>query len=949
MLPVSSAQQRLWFLDQLDPGNPAYNLPVAVRLIGPLNVTALEKSFQGLIQRHEILRSTLTLQNQQPVQVVHDKRASSAFHLTVLDLRGEPRGDTPKDTDTDPRLQAVLSKAIRQPFDLSSDHLLRGTLIQRHDNEHILLLVMHHIIADDWSMGVLVQELATLYPALAANQPITLPDLPIQYADFAVWQQQQLQSGQLQPQLDYWTQQLADLTPLQLPSARARPNPPSRQGAKQTWTLSPQLTTALRHLSQKTDVTLFMLLLGAFKTLLYRYTGCPDVVVGSPIANRNQPEIQTLIGFFVNTLVLRSHLQPDLTFLNLLSQIRETTLEAYEHQDLPFEKLVEALHPDRSLHQPPLFQVWFALHNAPLPDLNMGPLTLEPLSLQPDTVQFDLSLEVMESPETLTVAIEYDLDLFDAPTIGRWFEHWQTLLTGIVAHPEQPLSELPLLPATEQHQVLVEWNKTQRNYAQVGCFHHLFEQQVKKSPRAIALVFEDQQLTYQDLNQQANQLAHYLQTLGVESGTLVGFCLERSPAMLISLLAILKAGGAYVPLDPSYPVERLRFMLQDSQIEVLVTQQHLAVEPPISTPNVIILERDQAIIAQHSPDNLKTEVTPDHLAYVIYTSGSTGQPKGVMIEHRALMNFTLAATEVYEIEASDRILQFASISFDTAAEEIFPALTQGSTLVLRTEAMLHSFSEFLAACQVAEITVLDLPTAFWQQMVIELTAKRASLPMALRLIIIGGEAVSPQAVADWQQIGAGVRLVNSYGPTETTVVAMVHDLSRDLSHDLQVSSTAPVAIGRPLPNVQSYVLDAAQKPVPIGIPGELYIGGKGLARGYLNRPNLSAERFIRNPVIEVLSDLQVAEGDYLYRTGDRVRYRADGNLEFLGRLDDQVKIRGYRVELGEIEAVLQQHPTVQNAVVMLREDSPGQKRLAAYIVLHQALKPADSLEAFVEK
>ncbi|MBW4483046.1 MAG: amino acid adenylation domain-containing protein [Tildeniella torsiva UHER 1998/13D] len=925
IFPVASAQQRLWFLDQLEPGNSAYNLPIAVRLWGALNSSALQQSFQSLIQRHEILRTTFTTVEQQPMQVVHPDRA---FQLTILDLTAA--------SDPNIQLQKIVRSASCQPFDLSQDQLLRGTLIRLQEREHVLLLVMHHIIADNWSMGVLVQELATLYPALVENRPAALPDLPIQYADFAVWQQEQLQAGQLQPQLDYWTQQLADLTPLQLPSDCARSSAPGRQGAKQTWTLSPQLAIALRQLSQATDVTLFMLLLAAFKALLYRYTGQSDVVVGSPIANRNQPEVQPLIGFFVNTLVLRSQLHPQLTVRELLSQIRQTTLAAYDHQDLPFEKLVEALQPDRSLHHTPLFQVWFALHNAPWAELTMGNVTLEPISLEPNQVQFDLSLEVIDTSHNLTVAIEYDQSLFENSTIARWFEHWQTLLWGMVTDPDRRLAELPLLSAAEQHQLLVEWNLPLTHDEPICCIHHCFEQQVERTPDAIALVFEDQQLTYQAVNQQANQLAHYLQTLGVEPETLVGLCLERSPALIIALLGILKAGAAYVPLDPSYPAERLAFVAQDSEIEILVTQSDLtaALLKTFPAGTVVALDRIQTQLTQHPQTNPQSAVRPDHLAYVIYTSGSTGQPKGVMVEHRALAHFTQAAVEEYGVTACDRVLQFASISFDAAAEEIFPALTQGATLVLRTEAMLHSFSEFLHRCQTAAVTVLDLPTAFWQQLSVELVADQAQLPEALRLVIIGGEAVLPQAVRAWQQLETGVRLVNSYGPTETTVVATVCDLT-----DVATDVTAPVPIGRPLPHGQCYVLDAEQNPVPIGIPGELYIGGAGLARGYLNRPELTTDRFMANPF---------GTGK-LYRTGDRVRYRPDGILEFLGRVDDQVKLRGYRIELGEIEAVLAQHPAVQQAVVVLREDQPGQKRLVAFVVLNRPTQAEEFQEFLAQR
>ncbi len=902
--PLSFAQQRLWFLDQLEPGTPFYNLPAAVRLQGNLNVLGLQESFNAIVGRHEALRTTFSQVNGQPRQTIAPANSFAPVPLPVVDLQELP----PSARELE--VQQLAFNESQQPFDLQQAPLLRTTLLQLNPQEFVLLLTMHHIVADGWSIGVLIQELAAFYQAFHTPHPAphTLPTLPIQYADFAVWQQT-LQKDLLETQLAYWKQQLQEAPPfLELPTDRPRPPEQTYQGATQSIGLSRSLTEALKNLSREANATLFMTLLAAFKTLLYRYTNQSDLVVGTTIANRNRAELEGLIGIFINTLVLRTNCADNPSFCELLERVRQTTLAAYAHQDLPFEKLVEELQPDRSLSHNPIFQVMFQLRNAPLPALELPEVKLSVMSIATHTTQFDLSLDITETSDELQVLIEYSTDLFDATTITRMLGHFQILLAGIVADPDRSLSSLPLLSTTEQQQLL-NWNQTQVDYPAV-CVHHLFEAQVERTPDAIAVVFADQQLSYRQLNDRANQLAHDLQKLGVGAEVLVGICVDRSLEMIVGVLGILKAGGAYVPLDPTYPIERLAWMLKDAQVPVLLTQQHLVSQLPPNAATIVCLGQN---LTQQSTANPISNTTPDNLVYVIYTSGSTGQPKGVMIEQRSLVNYTQAAIANWKLNRGDRVLQFASFSFDTSAEEIFPCLTSGATLVLRTETLISSIAAFLQTCKAQKLTVLDLPTAYWHELTAGLAQAQLTLPDSVRLVIIGGEKAQIDRLTLWQQVSDRVRLLNTYGPTEATIVATQWECKSALS----------VPIGAPISNVQIYVLDSGLQPVPIGVSGELYIGGVGLARGYRDRPDLTAEKFISHPF---------TPGARLYKTGDWGRYLPDGNLEYLGRIDNQVKLRGFRIELSEIELALNSHDSIQTAIVRLREDSSS-KRLVAYLVL----------------
>lgn len=919
-LPLSFAQQRLWFLDQLTPGSSVYNISGAVEIQGLLNVAALEKSLNQIIQRHEIWRTSFKAVDGEPLQVI---APSFSFTLKKVDLRLIVKKEQ---IDT---VKFLIEKEAEQPFNLSKAPLLRATLLQLDKDNYVLILTIHHIVFDAWSMGVLIGELVLLYEANSLDIPHPLPELPIQYADFACWQRQWLQGEVLSTQLAYWKQKLSGKLPLlQLPTDRPRSPQPTFQGAKRSLTLSKTLSQALKNLSQQSGITLFMTLLAAFKTLLYRYTGQADLLVGTATAGRNLPEVEQLIGCFVNTLVLRTDLSGNPTFLHLLEQVREVALAAFNHQDLPFEKLVEELQPERHLNYSPLFQVGFAFYNAPRTELKLPGLTLSSQPIDSGTAKLDLTLSFKETEEGLTGCLEYKTELFDAATINRMLAHFQTLLVGIVANPKQPLDELPLLTTAERQQLLWEWNHTQTDYPNDVCIHQLFEAQVERSPDAIALIFNDSTLTYQELNTQANQLAHYLRSLGIKPEMSVGVCMERSLLTIVSILGILKAGGVYLPLDPKYPKERLAFTIEDARLSMLLTQQSLTIEAGKST-TVVFLDRESEIIAQHSSTNLNQVVTPDNLAYIIYTSGSTGKPKGVLLAHRGLCNLATAQIQAFDIRPDSRLLQFASLSFDASISEIFMALVAGATLCLATTEALLPGANLLRLLRDRAITTVTLPPSVLAVLPVE------ELP-ALQTIIVAGEACSADIVSRW---GRDRRFFNAYGPTEGTVCATIAECT-----DTQNQPS----IGRPIANTQVYILDRHLQPVPIGVLGELYIGGIGLAQAYLNRPDLTQEKFIPNPFINFklsIWDFELSNQDNnlrspktdnlksnrLYQTGDLARYLPDGNIEFLGRIDHQVKIRGFRIELGEIETVLRQHPDVLTCVVVADKDR-FDKRLVAYII-----------------
>jgi amino acid adenylation domain-containing protein/non-ribosomal peptide synthase protein (TIGR01720 family) len=926
-LPLSFAQQRLWFLDQLEPGSPFYNIPSAYRIHGELNVDALQKSLNVMVQRHESLRTSIQTVGGKAGQKIQPK-VEVTIPITNLSSLAE------KEREED--VQRRIVEEARKPFNLQAAPLFRTHLLRLTNEEHVLLLTMHHIISDAWSMRVFIREIAFLYSGFINNEPLALPEQEIQYADFALWQRTWLKGEVLDKQLNYWKKQLAaSNTRLDLPISKPRPAVQSYHGAHISFQLDTGLAEKLRAISMRQGATLFMTILAAFKTLLYRYSGQDDINIGTPIANRNRSAIENIIGFFVNTLVMRTDLSGNPTFTDLLKRVHEAALGAYAHQDLPFEKLVEAVQPERDLSHTPLFQIMFVLQNTPMRVEQTSGIRLEFLEVENKISQFDLTLTIIEQPDHLFGGFEYNTDIFEQESIERMIEHFKIILKAIADNPDIPINSISMLPDSERNKLLVNWNDTITDVPENLCIHHLFERQAAATPEAIALIAGDKQLTYNELEGRANQLARHLRKAGIEPESRVGISVERSPEMIIGLLGILKAGAAYVPLDPNYPKDRLTFMTQDADIVVMLTQQHLAKEFPESNIIITCLDSDWPNIGSESRDPLKdTGINPQNTAYIIYTSGSTGTPKGVLVSHQSVVNHNLAAEKDFKLSAADRVLQFATINFDAAGEEIYPTLNNGGTLVLRGKEILLSGSDLLDLIKKHELTILDLPTAYWHQLVSEINEMNERIPESVRLVILGGDKASPERFITWNKLGGyKIRLLNTYGPTETTIVSTSYETTRS---DKQMEKPADLPIGRPIANTQAYILNQNLQPVPIGIPGELHIGGVGLAHGYLKRPDLTAEIFIPNPFSK-------EPGRRLYKTGDLVYYRADGHINFIGRVDNQVKVRGFRVETGEIESALIQHPALKEATVIAREDTPGVKRLVAYYILKVAgkLKPND--------
>lgn len=927
-LPLSFAQQRLWFLDQLDPGNTAYHIPYAVRLAGRLEIEALEQSLSELVRRHEVLRTTFSMIEGQAAQIIHPAQPLS---VPVTDLQQVSEDE--RQTET----QRLMEEETRRVFDLEHGPLLRASLLRLDEMEHVLILVMHHIVFDAWSIPVLLHELGALYQAYASGQPSLLPDLPVQYADFAHWQRGWLQGEALAEHVAYWRAQLADLTTLELPTDHPRPPVQTFRGAHQSFTLPDALVQSLYDLGRTEGVTLFMTLLAAFQTLLHRYTTQVDISVGTPIANRNYREIEGLIGFFINTLVLRTDLSGDPPFVELLRRVREAAINAYAHQDLPFEKLVEELQPDRDLSRTPFFQVLFTVRNLQQTSFSLPDLTLHGLEVETGTSKLDLLMLVDETEQGISFGFEYNTDLFDHATITRMAKHFQNLLAGITAAPKLQLSRLPFLTDEERRQLLFDWNATSHAYPQEQCIHSLFEQQVERTPDAVAVVFEDQELTYREVNCRANQLAHYLRGLGVGPDTFVGILMHRSLEMIVSVLGILKAGGAYAPLDPAYPQERLAYMLENTRTKVLLTQEHLVGTVPDPEIRKVLVDADWGVIADMSHDNPHSDVTADNLIYVTFTSGSTGKPKGIAMVHRSLRNLLEWQFTETDLPAGARTLQFASLSFDVSFQDMFSTWGMGGTLVMITEEMRRDIAALSEVLTDKEIHRLFIPAVALQQLA-EGFGSLKQISASLRKVIAGSEQLQITRAIDrlFTEL-KDCSLHNEYGPSETHVVTNL-----DLPASVAAWPERP-SVGRPIYNSQIYILDRQMQPVPVGVPGELHIGGAGLARGYLNRPDLTADRFIPDP-------LGAETGARLYRTGDLARWLPAGEIEFLGRMDFQVKIRGFRVELGEIEAVLSNHPAVRETIVLAREDNPGDKRLVAYMVLAQENKPTISeLRSFLRK
>ena len=908
--PLSFAQQRLWILEQLDPANPVYNIPLAIRLKGPLDQQALNATLDEVVSRHESLRTRFVLRDEDPIQIV-DPHAQQK--LTFVDLQ---------DVNPESREAAAMSHALEEarcPFRLDQAPLLRVTLIQLAPNDHLLVVVMHHIISDGWSMVVLLREVMGLYEAFHAGRPSPLKSLPIQYADYAVWQRQRLQNETLQSLVDYWSRRLHDVPTLNLPTDRPRSIEARQAGATETVRLPLSLSNQLRETARREGATPYMLLLAAFDVLLGRYSGQDDFAVGSPIAGRIGKETEGVVGFFVNSLAMRVNLADDPQFLSLLGQVRQSTLEAFQYQELPFEKLVDALNPERSATSHPVFQVSFSLENSPWPEVDIAGLQVSVVPLDSGTSKFDLSFTARELKDGLEVSAEYSTSLFDRGAIQRMLRHYECLLESIAADPELPISRLSMLSEEERGQVLVEWNGAARATLPSRQVIDLFAEQVERSPDGLALIDGPRHLSYRELDERSNRIAHCLQSRGVGRESIVAIRLHRSAELIATIWGVLKAGGAYLPLDPYMPAERLKLIIEDARANVVVTEGGLLDELPPGIEHVLCVDTDAEEIGRCSSDRLAARPTPEDLAYIIYTSGSTGRPKGVMIEHRALAHFVSSAADLYAITAADRMLQFASASFDAHVEEVFVCLTHGGTLILRDDDMLDART-FLDRCEKSGLTFTSLPTGFWHELVAAMASENLSLPASVRVMVIGGERALPERVATWfRHSGSRARLINSYGPSETTVAATAADLNS--AHGLRKF----VPIGRPMANMWAYVLDQHGQPAPVEVPGELHIAGECLARGYLNQPELTRDRFVTDP----FSTTPTAR---MYKTGDVVRWNGDGQIEFIGRTDHQVKIRGFRVEPGEIEKVLRDHSALSDVVVVVRERAAHDLQLVAYVV-----------------
>ncbi len=905
---LSYAQQRLWFFWQLDPDNTAFNIPAALQLQGPLDIDALRHSFEALISRHESLRTTFTQDQEQAVQVIHP---AAAFNLQMEHAEGVALEDQPL------RIEAFVERVASQPFDLERGPLLRVSLLQLAEDNHVLVVAMHHIVSDGWSVPIMIEELIALYQAHRQGAVAQLPALAVQYADYAAWQRQWMEAGERERQLTYWQAQLGGEQPvLQLPADRPRPAVQDQAGADHEIPIDAALAHRLKQLAIRENCTLFMVLLASFQALLHRYSGQEQIRVGVPVANRTRAEAERLIGFFVNTQVLQAQLHSRMPFNELLAQVKANALGAQAHQDLPFEQLVEALQPERSLSHSPLFQVML---NHQYEEAGVAPaiegLQVKNLSWKRQTAQYELTLNTLEQPQGLSATLSYATALFDAGTVARISGHWLNLLQAVCRDPAQSIGELPLLSADEQRTLLEDFNRSHYTGGHGDCVQQSIEARAQHTPDATALLFGTQSMSFAELNRRANRLAHKLVELGVKPEVLVGIALERSMDMVVGLLAILKAGGAYVPMDPEYPRERLAFMIEDSAIALLLTQQHLLDVLPIpDTVTCLVIDQDSARLQAYSEDNLPCRVEPEHLAYMIYTSGSTGRPKAVCVAHGPLSMHCQAIGQLYGMTAQDCELHFMSFAFDGAHERWLTTLTHGGRLLIRDNS-LWSVEQTYAALHQYQVSVVAFPPVYLQQLAEY--AEHFPEPPPVRIYCFGGDAVPNASFELVKRVLRPQFIINGYGPTETVVTPLIWKAGREES-----CQAAYAPIGKIVGARTAYVLDSDLNPVPLGSAGELYLGGEGLARGYYQRPDITAERFVADPF---------SHGGRLYRSGDLVRLRADGVTEYLGRVDHQVKIRGYRIELGEIEARLQDHPAVGEAVV-LAMDGPTGRQLVGYIL-----------------
>jgi amino acid adenylation domain-containing protein len=911
---LSFPQERMFLLDRITPGLSAYNVPALVRVAGTLDDEVLRQACEAVVARHEILRTTIRLVDGAPVQ---EASPPQPFELTVVDLRTQPE---PRETVA----LELLAEFAGRPFDLAGDVLFRAALV--HLGHHDLLLtVLHHVGSDHVSRKLLFDELDALYAALQDGIPPELSDLPIQYADYAQWQREHVSGPRLERLLEYWTGQLAGAPEcLEMPADRPHPSVPTYGARLREFTLAPSQVSPVTELARRERATLFMVLLAGFDALLHRYTGSDDLVVGTPVSGRRYPEISRLIGFFSNTLTLRTDASGDPTFRELIDRVKTTTVEAQVHQELPFEKLVEVLNPERTGSRSPIFQVMFGFDVVNADPLQLAGCQVETLPVPGwRSARFDFSLMMRQLPDgSLHGRIGYATDLFDVETIDRFIGHYETLLAAVAGDPDQRLSDLTLLSANERRTVLFDWNSTESGYP-CACMHELFAEQARATPDAVAVQFGEQQLTYAELDARANQLAHHLLAMGVGRDVLVGVCVERSPMMLVGLLGIAKAGGAYVPIDPEYPTERQEYMLASSQAPLVLTQDSLRAQLPAGGARIVCLDSDWPAIATMPSEPPAVVHDPEQLAYVIYTSGSTGEPKGVEIPHRALVNFLVSMRQTPGLSADDALVAVTTLSFDIAGLELYLPLIAGARVIVAAAETAADPRALASLLERSEATIMQATPTTWRMLLDSGWRGRPGMKA-----LCGGEAL-PQVLAD-RLVELDLDLWNMYGPTETTIWSTCAQVRRD---------GETLTIGRPIANTTLYILDAKMQPVPIGVAGELWIGGDGLARGYRGRPDLTDERFVGHP-------FDPRPGARIYRTGDLARYRSDGTVVFLGRIDDQVKVRGFRIELAEIETVLARHPGVASAVVVAR-GADANAELHAYVIAGGAPVPTDELRRHI--
>jgi amino acid adenylation domain-containing protein len=917
--PLSDNQQGIWFLCQFAPETSIYNVSFAARIRSEVDIPAFRRAFQALVDRHPSLRTTIAVHSGKPVQQIHEHQA---VHFEETDA-STWRGD---------ELQTRLVEETQRRFDLERGPVMRVSLFTRSAQEHILLLVIHHIVVDFWSLAVILNELGVLYPAEKAGRSAALRPLDLQYTDFVRWQTEMLASPAGERLWDYWKKQLAGPLPvLNLPTDRPRPPIQMFRGAQHDFILNEELARRLRALAKAEGATLYMVLLAAFELMLYYHSGQEDILVASPMVGRSRAEFEELVGFFANPVVLRANLSGNPTFRALLGRVRQTVLAALEHQDYPILRLVQRLRPPRDLSRSPLCQTMFVLDKPhrvaeqAIPAfargetglrMDLGGFAMESIPLERRAATLDLVMLIIETTGSLSASIRFNTDLFDAATIARMAGHFQTLLESVLRDPAAAIGDVEILTGAERRQLLVEFNDTRTDYPKDKCLHQLFEEQVQRTPNSVAVVFEGQQLTYAQLNARANQLAHHLQTLGVGPEVPVAIAMEHCPEMVVGVLGILKAGGAYLPLDPAYPKERLAFLLQDAHAPVVLTRNHWLESLPDYTGRVVCLDSGWEAIARESEKNPVSGATAKSLAYVMYTSGSTGQPKGVLCEHGGLVNYLCWVNEGLLGDLGLCMPLTTKLTFDMCLKQLFPPLLRGGEVWILPEEVLAEPATLLSALATRTKAGLNCVPSLWTAILHAIQSGHASPPdESLAYLFFGGEPLSKELVARSLSALPHLQIWNIYGPTEATANASA----------ARIIPGNEVTIGRPIANTQIYILNSFLHPVPIGVQGELYIGGAGVARGYLNRPELTAEKFIPDPFSAV-------PGARLYKTGDLARYRPDGNIEFLGRADHQVKIRGFRIELGEIEAALGQHPAVREAVVLAREDAAGEKRLVAYVV-----------------